>query len=71
MNVITSKAFQQKLGIKQTAFYNWQNPKHPQYKPDFPKPFSLGGRLNGYRENEVNDFIESLMNADKSRKTHA
>ncbi|MDG6894400.1 helix-turn-helix transcriptional regulator [Volucribacter amazonae] len=65
MKVITSKEFQQRLGIKQTAFYSWQNPNHPQYKPTFPKPFPLGGRLNGYREDEVNQFINELSSSRK------
>lgn len=53
--VIRPNQFMAILGLKKTAFYNLKK-----QDPKFPKSFSLGVRLKGYLESDVNAYIKHL-----------
>lgn len=50
------------LGISKSTFADWQNPKSPRFRPEFPKKIQLGANSVGYLESEINEFIQSLAN---------
>ena len=47
-----------RTGLGRTSFYNRMNPSHPDFDPRFPKRVSIGRRAVGFRESEVDEWID-------------
>ena len=51
-------------GVSRTTVWNWTNPKHKQYRPDFPKSYKLGGRTARWKASEIQAHIEGMKHKE-------
>jgi len=55
-----------RTGLSRSTIYDWINAKSPRYKPDFPKPISLGGGAAvGWVEAEIEGWLKSQIEASR------
>ena len=57
---ITVKDVTAIYGVSRTTVWNWTNPKHKQYRPDFPKPFKVSANTTGWLQSEIDGYICKL-----------
>lgn len=51
------------LGIAESTFYTWLDPKSKYFKPDFVKPIRIGQNSVRYGAQELNDWVSAQQNA--------
>jgi conserved domain protein len=61
---ITVKDVTAIYGVSRTTVWNWTNPKHKQYRPDFPKSYKLGGRTARWKASEIQAHIEGMKHKE-------
>ncbi|ODW58657.1 hypothetical protein BBL88_06350 [Vibrio parahaemolyticus] len=47
-------------GLSRSTIYDKQNPKSPRFDPTFPLKIQLGARAVGWREKDINAWINSM-----------
>ncbi|MCR9088668.1 MAG: AlpA family phage regulatory protein [Rhodobacteraceae bacterium] len=55
-----------RTGLSDTLLYDKLNPKSPYHDSTFPKPVRLGKRAVGWRESEINAWIEARESASST-----
>ena len=46
--------------VSLSTLWNWNNPKHRLYRPDFPKPFKVSANTTGWLQSEIDGYICKL-----------
>lgn len=57
--IMRGAALDAQLGISRSTRHAKQDPKSPQYDPDFPVPIKLSARSTGYLVSEVEAWLVS------------
>ena len=61
---ITVKDVTAIYGVSRTTVWNWTNPKHKQYRPDFPKRYKLGGNTARWKASEIQAHIDGMKHKE-------
>lgn len=61
LKIIRRNEVAKMLGIAESTLSDWQNPKSPYYRSNFPKRIPLGKRAVGYLEHEIIKFMEEMI----------
>ena len=48
------------FGVSLSTVWNWNNPKHKQFRPDFPKPIKVSANATGWLQSELEDYLQKL-----------
>lgn len=48
------------FGVSRSTFWAWNNPKSRYYRPDFPKPIKISTNATGWRQSELEAYIQKL-----------
>ncbi len=59
--ILRFEEVQERTGFSRSTIYNRINPNRRTYDPTFPKPISLGPRLLGWLESEIDQWIEETV----------
>lgn len=54
------------LGVSVSTVWNKSNPKNRHYDDSFPLPFKLSSNVTGWKESEINEYINKKQ-ADTQR----
>jgi len=65
INILRLKHLKEKTGISRSTVYNKMNPDSKYYDAEFPRPIRLGGSSVGWRESDVDAWLESRPRAIK------
>lgn len=55
--VLRAKQVAEKVGVSRSTLWNWVNPKSRHYNPDFPQPFTVSGNVTGWRNTDIDAYI--------------
>ena len=59
-SIIRPKQAAALFGVSLSTLWNWNNPKHRLYRPDFPKPFKVSANTTGWLQSEIDGYICKL-----------
>lgn len=59
-SIIRPKQAAALFGVSLSTLWNWNNPKHRLYRPDFPKPFKISANTTGWLQSEIDGYIRKL-----------
>ena len=59
-SIIRPKQAAALFGVSLSTLWNWNNPKHRLYRPDFPKPFKISANTTGWLQSEIDGYICKL-----------
>ena len=48
------------FGVSLSTVWNWNNPKHKQFRPDFPKPIKVSANATGWLQSELEGYLQKL-----------
>lgn len=65
--IIRPKQTAAMFGVFLSTIWNWNNPKHRQYRPDFPRPVKISANATGWLKSELDDYIAKLA-AEREEK---
>jgi prophage regulatory protein len=63
--IVRLRAASKKVGYCRSSIYEKLNPKSARYDPTFPRPISLGARAIGFLESELDQWIDSRVQASR------
>jgi conserved domain protein len=58
--IIRPKQTAAMFGVSLSTVWNWNNPKHKQFRPDFPKPIKVSANATGWLQSELEDYLQKL-----------
>ena len=68
--IIRPKQTAAMFGVSLSTIWNWNNPKHRQHRPDFPRPVKISANATGWLKSELDDYIAKLA-AEREEKDAA
>lgn len=69
--IIRPKQAAAMFGVSLSTVWNWNNPKHKQFRPDFPKPIKVSANVTGWLENEIAAYLAECAAKRDSSAMHA
>ena len=57
---IDANGLAQAFSVSVSTIWNWNNPKHKQFRPDFPKPIKVSANATGWLQSELEDYLQKL-----------
>ncbi len=65
--ILRRQEVETRTGLSRSTIYDWLNWRSPRFKPDFPKPISLGGGAAvGWVESEVETWLQQQIEASRN-----
>lgn len=58
--IIRPKQAAAMFGVSLSTVWNWNNPKHKQFRPDFPKPIKVSANATGWLQSELEGYLQKL-----------
>ena len=58
--IIRPKQTAAMFGVSLSTVWNWNNPKHKQFRPDFPKPIKVSANATGWLQSELEGYLQKL-----------
>ncbi|WP_293392127.1 AlpA family transcriptional regulator [Nevskia sp.] len=66
ITIIRRRQLESRIAVSRSTIYDWINPRSPRYKPDFPKPISIGGGAAvGWVASEVDQWLADQIAASR------
>lgn len=67
-SIIRPKQAAALFGVSLSTLWNWNNPKHRLYRPDFPKPFKVSANTTGWLQSEIDGYNATQIAAMFGRR---
>lgn len=70
ITILRQKQVSERTGISRSSIYDKINPLSPRHDPSFPRQVQLGPASVGWRESEIDAWIETRVSTKQAENTH-